>query len=790
MPPQQPAVASRLRSFETMSSWALIATFIVVLFIFIPSASVPFVATKTFALAIGALITLAFYILARLSRGNIIFPPLALVGALWLPAIGYALSSAFSGVPFMNALWGGALEPDTLGFMLVATVLGTLTALVLRRPEQYRSFLSTSFLVFSALVVLEALVVIIGQFAPNFVSPAFSFIGSFEDLAFLLGLGVIGILITLRFLELPRRAYRALLLSGAVALALLAIANSSFVWMLVALVALGLFVEAAMRRRPETVDSDLDEAVVMTEMPAETRSGTHSIVLPLSVLAVSLFFLVGGTLGNALANTLQVNVLSVRPSWQSTLSVAQNAYTTAPVFGTGPGTFGIEWLKYRDAALNSTVFWNVDFSSGIGFIPTSFVTTGLVGAFAWIAFLALLIVLGLRMLIMRAPEDAFIRYVGILSFVATLYLFAIAIFALPSAILVALAFCFAGLFVSSTRFASGSKQWGIMFSRSPRLGFVIVFSLTLLLLASVVAAYSLVEHYIAATDLTKAETALAAGNLDAADQAAQDSIAFAPSASAYQIAASIATGRLGQIAASSTMSKTAAQQAFQTALSAGINAALTAVRLAPSDYQNWIVLGNLYAQAVPLKVSGAYDSAKTAYEKAEKLNPTNPQILYVLAQLDIANNDIKAAQADLVAAIALKQDYTAAIFLLSQLEVQSGNVKDALTAALAAAYFTPNNPNILFQVGILSAAEGDYAGAAAALSAAVNANPQFANARYFLAAVYAKQGDMQNALAQIKAIAALSADNAQAVASQTASLEAGKNPFPANLLSASSTPVK
>lgn len=790
MPPQQTAVVSRTRSFEAISTWALIATLAAALFIFIPATSTSLATTKTFLLAAGALTTLALYILARLSRGNIIFPPFALIGALWLPALAYALSAAFSGVPFMSALWGSALEPDTLGFMLIATVLGTLTALILRRSEHYRSFLSASFLVFGIIVALEALFVIVGQLAPSLVAPSFSLLGSFEDLALLLGLGVISILITLRFLELPVRTHRLLKLTGVVALVLLAIANSSFVWTLIALVSLGLFVEAVMRRGPETADADLDETVVMSEAPSATGSGKHSLVLPLAVLAVSLFFLVGGTLGGALANALHVNVLSVRPSWQSTFSVAHKVYATTPVFGSGPGTFGVEWLKYRDASLNSTVFWNVDFSSGIGFIPTSFVTTGLLGAFAWIAFLALLIGFGLRTLIRRTPQDAFIRYVAILSFVATLYLFATAIFDLPNTLILALAFVFAGLFISSTRFAVGGKQWGVIFARSPRLGFIIVFSLTLLLLASVVAAYSLIVHYIAATDLAKAESAFNAGNLDAADQAAQSSLAFAPNASAYQVEAGIAAARLGQIAASSTMSRATAQQAFQAALSSGINAALTATRLAPSDYQNWLLLGNLYAQAVPLNVTGAYDSAKTAYGKAQELNPTNPQIPYILAQLDIAHKDNKAAEADLKAAIALKQDYTAAIFLLSQLEVQDGNVKDALAAALAAAYFTPNDPNILFQVGILSAAEGDYPGATAALSAAVAANPQFANARYFLAAVYAKQNDYKDALTQLQAIAALSADNAKAVAAQMTVLGTGKDPFPANLLSASSTPVK
>jgi tetratricopeptide (TPR) repeat protein len=769
---------------------ALLVTLVAAVFIFIPSVSIPFATTKTFVLAAGALITLALYILARLSRGNVILPPFMLVGALWLPVIAYALSTAFSGTPLSSALWGSALEPDTLGVMLVAAVLGTMAALVLRRSEHYRSFLSTAAWSFIVLVVLQALVVIVGQFAPGTVSPAFSIVGSQSDLATLLGLGVIAILIALRELELTERTRRALVMSGVGAVVLLAIANVSLVWILLALVSLGLFVESVMQRSAKAGDTDLDDVAVIDEASFATDEGNRSIVLPLALLAVSLFFLIGGTLGNALANALQVQETNVRPSWQATFSVGSEVLSSAPVFGSGPGTFGAEWLKHRDASLNSTVFWNIDFSSGIGFIPTSVVTTGLVGALAWIVFLVLLIMFGLRMLILRAPQDAFVRYVAIVSFLASLYLFTVAIFDLPNTVVLVLAFVFAGLFVSTTRFGVRGGQWGVVFSRSPRLGFVIVFSLTIILLGSVVAAYALVGRYIAVAELTTAQVAFSSGDLDAADRAVQNSISFAPSAVAYQMGSSIARERLSQIAASSTMPAAAAQSAFQNALSTGINAALTATNLAPSDYRNWLALGNLYAQAVPLSVAGAYDSAKTAYDKAKELSPTNPQILYILAQLDIANKDIKSAQEHLKAAITLKQDYTAAIFLLSQLEVQDGNVRDALTSALAAAYFQPNDPNILFQVGILYAAQNELANAAAALSAAVTANPQFANARYFLSAVYAKRGDLKQALAQMQAIADMSTDNAIAVATQLAALEAGKNPFPANLLSLSPTSVQ
>ena len=88
MPPQA-AVSAPRRSLETITVWALVATIVIAAIVLIPSASIPVIATKTFILAAGALITLALYILSRLSRGNVVLPPGLLVGALWLPAIAY-----------------------------------------------------------------------------------------------------------------------------------------------------------------------------------------------------------------------------------------------------------------------------------------------------------------------------------------------------------------------------------------------------------------------------------------------------------------------------------------------------------------------------------------------------------------------------------------------------------------------------------------------------------------------------------------------------------------------------
>lgn len=763
--------------------WVLLATVGAALLIVTPGFATPAIITKTFLLAAGTLLTLALFIIARLSRGNMVLPPLALVGALWLPVLGYLGAALFSGMSFTQALWGVSLEVDTLGLMLLVALLGTLTALIVRRREQYQTFVRGGALVFGAVTLIQLVVLGIGQVSPETVNPGYSVLGTYYDLALFLGLGVVGALITLRFAELSMRGRRYLVGVTIGALVVLAAANVSFVWVALALVALGLFIEAALMRRPSADDSnEFEEVAVIEETAVEDKVHPNAMLVSLPVLVVAVFFLFGNTLGAALADALAVNTVSVNPSWQATTDVARNVYEQSLFFGSGPGSFGAEWLKYRDPSLNTTVFWNTDFVSGVGVIPTSFATTGLLGAITWVVFFGLFIWLGLRMLLRRTPEDSYIRYVAVLSFVGTLYLFAAAIFLLPSALLVGLAFVSAGLFASTMRLATGAEQRGIIFAKSPRIGFVIVFTLTLVLFASILVAYTLVGRYLSLVQLTNANIAFRENNIARASTLVQSSISFMPSAVAYQAQANIALVELRQIAASTTIPAADAQKAFQATLSAGINAALTATRLAPTDYKNWLALGNLYAQAVPLNVSGAYESAKTAYDKAKELHPTSPEIPYIRAQLHIAHKDSAAAEEELKVAIALKQDYLNAIFLLSQLKVQEGRVQEALDAALAAAYFAPNDPNILFQVGVLRAAQQNYVGAAEALQAAIVANSEFANARYFLAAVYARQREYPKAVEQLEKIRSFTESNAAIVDPLIAQLTAGKNPFPANLL--------
>lgn len=783
------ALSKRRFSFDVAAIWTLAVSGLLAAIAFIPAATIPFLYTKVSILAIGALIALVFFILARLTRGNIVVPPITLVGALWLVPLAYLLSSFFSGVGLRTAFFGSQIEADTLGFMVLLAGLATLAALIFRKSEHYRTFFKVALITFGIIVAAQVVITLLAKISPNTIVATANVVGSYMDLGMLVGLGVALSLLAGRFLALPKRVQTGLWIVSGIGLFVLAMVNSLLVWSLVALVALGLFIESIMRRGGAADQSDLEGVTVIEGESQTTSSDSKALAAPLITLIVALFFMIGGsTIGNALSSAMGVSFLDVRPSWQSTFDVGSHTYASSPLFGSGPGTFGSQWLKFRDAALNETVFWNVDFTSGIGLIPTSFVTTGLLGMLAWISFLALFIWTGLRALLFKAPSDRFVRFVSIASYTGTLYVLALSVFTVPGPAVLAAGFILAGVFVSTLRFSAGRQEWGIVFSKNPRVGFVIVFGFTLLLLAAVYAAYGVVTRYLAEVAYAESTQALSAGNLDGAEAAAARSITFSASDRAYQVLSSVGIARMNAIAQDTTLAPAEAQSRFQAALSGAVESALAATSVGGNDYRNWVLLGNVYQTVVPLRIDQAYENAKAAYTRAMELNPTSPGLPFILAQLEIAQNKPAEAEEYLLQTIALKRDYTQAIFLLSQIQVSQGKSREALQAAEAAAYFAPNDPVVLFQLGILRSGTGDTQGAIAALARAVEINPQYANARFFLGVAYATAGQFSEAAAQLEAVAALSPENAQAVAADLATLRAGRNPFPVSRFGALGIP--
>lgn len=770
-------------SFDKLSLIALIATLALAFLAVTFSPNFSFLGTKTFLIMLGAIIAFALFVIARLTRGNIIIPPSFLLIAVWFVPGAYALSTLFSGVNPAIAFAGIEFEPQTLGFMVTLAVVASLFALALRRESDYGFFFSWVSRIALLALLVQAGLILVALFSPATVAPLSNLIGSFSDMGMLTGLGVLGGLMALRFLTLPKIARMLAIVGVVLGFVMLAIVNSSLLWLLICAVSLALLVEALMRRQMPSVDEDL-EGVRSVAFESESSSEERRpIGLPVVTLVVALFFLIGGgTIGNAISSAFGASFIDVRPSWQATFDIGSHTLASSPLFGSGPGTFGEQWLMHRDRALNDTIFWNVDFSSGIGFIPTSMVTTGVVGIIAWLAFIGVFAFAGLRTLLLRLPQGRLARFTSIFSFLGASYVLVLAIFSTPGPVVLLAGFALLGVFISSTRFGKDKVELGVIFSRNPRLGFVVVFLLTLLLIATVYAAYAITVRYLSSVAYGEAVVALSEGDMAGAESAVMRSLSFGETDRTYRLASAIGVARMNEIATSETLAPSDAQTQFQSALANSVQAALAATQIAPKNYQNWLALGGVYQSVVPLEIEGAATEAEAAYVRAQDLAPSNPVIAFTLAQLDIIAEDYASAETRLLEAVALKRDYTQAILMYSQLQVQLGKAEEALQAVEAAIYFAPNDTATLFQAGLLRLGTNNRAGAIQALARAVELNPGYANARFFLAVAHAGGGDFASAITELEAVSALSEENATAVSADLASLREGTNPYPLSRL--------
>jgi tetratricopeptide (TPR) repeat protein len=351
------------------------------------------------------------------------------------------------------------------------------------------------------------------------------------------------------------------------------------------------------------------------------------------------------------------------------------------------------------------------------------------------------------------------------------------IFYLPNIVVIALAFVFTGLFIASLRSTPLYKIREVSFAENPRLGFVSVLALTLLLLASIGTLYLVGGRYVSAWYLQRGLTAFnVVGNLEIAGESVEKSINIASGDRHIRLATDISLVRLNQILSQEGVSSDELRSQFQTALTETIQGAITATEIDETNYQNWMSLGRVYQAVVPLGIDGSYSAAKRAYDRAGELNPTNPAIDLARAQLEVLNGDTEKVREHIASALEKKSNYTAAIFLLTQIEASEGNIREAISSAEAATLIDPNNPVAYFQLGILRYNQNNNGGAIEAFERAIVLNPSYSNARYFLGLSYDRVGKSSEALVQFESIEKLNPDNNE-IKLIIDNLRQGRSPF-------------
>ncbi|MBC8464813.1 MAG: tetratricopeptide repeat protein [Parcubacteria group bacterium] len=725
---------------------------------------------KLSLLAVTAFLALIVYVIYSLRDGSIAIPKTRLwigVGVLLLVTI---ISGLFSPVPTVSFLGAGG-EVGTVFALLVFVALFTVAALTFRSREHalylYLGLGGVGFVI-ALHYLLNLMLLHMGSTALSlgvFTHTTVNVIGKWNEFGIFYGLITILSLLALLLGHKTRMLRVASSIFLATGLVMVAIVNFVFAWWIIGIFSLLLFVYMISFGRALSMRTDASNQY---QVP----------FVPLVVLLVSVIFLLPGNLGGALSDRLAISDTEVRPSIEGTARIAtlswQDGWKNATI-GVGPNRFASAWTTHKFVGVNQTDAWNTDFKAGFGTIPSTAVTLGIVGILAWIVFLALFVLEGLRGIVRASLREAS-RLGVVMSFLAALYLWIVALMYTPSALLFAFAFLFSGVCVGLLAREEIIPIKRFSFTEDPRIGFVSVLVSVVVLIGSVAAAYGVSIRYVSGVLFRDGIVFSQKGDTDNAIARITSALRLYEHDSYYRALTQGYMARLGTISVDEVGQETALAQ-FREVLGNAITSAEAAIAYDKTNDANELALALVYAEAAAYGVEGAEDSAIAAYDRVAVLNPLSPEIPYLKARLAIANGDTETARAHIAEAIGMKNNYTSAIFLLAQIEESEGNMEEAIYFAEAASSLAPLDAGLHFQLGLLKYKKEDYAGAKTAFIRAVTVFPTYSNALYFLGLSYDLLGESNQAVTVFEELARRFPDNEE-VTAVLSRLKSGQSAVP------------
>ncbi len=735
-------------TFDKVSFLVLaITTFLIPIF-FVPSAFVPLQFGTRLIFASGIILSVFIYILSVLKTKSIDLPgsnKYILCSMLAVPFL-YVLTWGMGGFS-RSSFFGHTFEITTVGFMLLSFVYLFLVS-VFFRNKNYILYSYISF-IFAALVV-EIFLIIRIIFGAKVLSFGFfttitnTTIGSWNNTSVFFG--VVAILLVVGFHMLNIKKVAKFIFATLVLLSLffVALINFVMVWVLMAMslfifIAYSLFVSNKNNSDKNFWKNKINNLPIFA-----------TFVLILSVV----FVLWGGSFGTYLSNKFEVSNLEVRPSLSVTMDIARNTLKTKPFFGSGVNSFGNQWLLLKPDDVLNTPFWNIDFANGAGLIPTFAVTTGIVGIISWLLFFGYYLYLGFKSFFTKI-DDSFVRYSLLSSFIVSLYLWIVSFVYIPSTVVFLMTFFFTGIFFASVYLVGLIKIKTVFFSKNYILGFTQVFFFVVVFVSCGWFAYGLWNNSKSTWYFQKSHFAAnQLGDISSSEEYMIKALRYAKNDVYFRALSQIEMAKLNTIVYQNqnNLKQGDIQEQFSSVLSKAINFASSARDIDPSNYLNWISLGQVYefVSSPALKIEGSYDKSEFSYKEALKLNPKNPMIPLFLSRLALTKGDMELARQYAMQSILLKRNYLDAYFLLSQIEVADKNLKGAIDAITASSVIDPTNPAIFFQLGLLKYNQQDFNGAIEVLEKAVSMTPDYANAKYFLGLSYEATKQHDKAISQFE----------------------------------------
>lgn len=621
-----------LSLFDKISYFSFLVTILTLPFFFLPTFQFSLAVSKGILLYGGILISLSFWLIARIIDGKVSFPKSnVLIGLAVLVGV-YFLTALFSPVKSLS-FWGQGFEIDTFFSVIIfslATFLGmtffsSTGAQIQKRFLNFQTLLVGSFSLMTIFWILD----LVFRFSNDsfFGSIGGNLFGSLNDLGIFAGLVSILSLTALETLPLSRTIKFILWLVLLLSLFAIAAVGFQAVW-----VAIGVF----------AVVFFIYKMTFGAGLPLVRAGGAQASkpFMSLSVALAAVFFILinSGFVGNYLG----IKNTDIRPAVSSTVEVVKASLKTDPLLGAGPNRFSFVWTLYKPALINQTQFWNIDFSFGFSLIPSFVATSGILGGLSWLLLFILILISVIRAIQTNlSSKNALLSHILLSCAAAALYLWVFNFVYVAGFVLVALSFVFTGLLVGALANAKNVKTLSFSFLKDPRLSFFSILLIVMVLIAVGFLGYKAFKKFSSIIVFERAYTS--AKSLDAAEEGIIRAASLDRSDLYFRSLSEVYLLKMKDLLSGQAVSADS-QKALQDNLTKAEQSAKLALDFDQLNYKNWLNLGLLYENVLALKVEGAYGGALAAYTEALKLNPNNPGIQQKIESLKNLNTVTNAEE--------------------------------------------------------------------------------------------------------------------------------------------------
>jgi tetratricopeptide (TPR) repeat protein len=768
-----------------------IAIIVLLPLFFIPGRAIPIEIAKAFLLTLGVIIAFLGFLFASLKAGrfSIAKHPIT-IAILALPLI-YYLSSLRAN-PSSLSLFGYSIETGTFGFMLLSASI--FIVIIASFSDSTRVAWGLKAIIFSLSVAAVFAVIKIffgagafewGVFLGKMGNP----VGNWTDLAVAMALLAIFVAFALEMVEMKKPTKFVLYVVFIFSIFVLAVVGFSTIYpfLLVISIAMLAYFWAVERKFESNPPLPIDAMTPSFSVDSDRSDRLHNISWPALVLCIlSLIFVINPSfsssrlsLSESIANRFGIQNVDVRPSFATTLSVSRAVLTEDTFLGSGPNTFGRDWLRHRPLAVNDTPFWSAIFRHGIGFIPTQISSTGAFGILIWLVFLIFLLQLGVKV-IRRMPDGKLERFAVISTLLSIIFLWGMSFVYPPSFVILFVVFIISALFVASCRASGVISNLDFSISSSVGRKLVSVGVVALVVIGSISVAFTVFDKVVGAYYFERAVNLSnnSEVSLDEIESLVNRAIDYSREDVYYGALARVNFAKARAATTDTSRSIEENQRIFGESIQASILAADAATKVNPSGHQNWVLLGSIYGELVPsaIAVPGAYEKAKSSFLMAVKHNPYSPEIPLLLARVELDYGNNAEARASIADSLSLKRDYVPALLFIANLDIKENNIAKAIESAEMASLFSPANAELSFEVGLLKYANEDFSGARDSFLRAIAIASNYANARFYLGLSLARLGEIDLAVRELEAVLSTNPDSEE-VSEIVARLKAGENIF-------------